>query len=187
MLENVKQDKRERLTGAAKALFYQAGVQNTSLADIAQAAEVPLGNVYYHFKTKDALIEAVIAAHAADIHAELARYNAEAEPLVRLRAFVRRGLPYKDALTRFGCPYITLCAELSKGDARSAESAATLFNLYLGWLERQFRDLGRADAAELALETFSTLQGAFIITYVTHAPQLLEQQTARLERWISAL
>ena len=187
MLESTKQSKRDRLTGAAKTLFYQAGVQNTSIADIAQAAEVPLGNVYYHFKTKDALIEAVIAAHAADIHAELARYNAETDPRARLRAFVRRGLPYKDSLARFGCPYITLCAELAKSDARSAESAATLFNLYLEWLERQFQGLGRADAAELALETFSTVQGAFVITHATHAPQLLEQQTARLEGWVNTL
>ena len=185
MVQNAKQHKRERLTGAAKTLFYQAGIQNTSIADIAQAADVPLGNVYYHFKTKDALIEAVIAVHAADIHAELARYNAETDPRARLRAFVRRGLPHKNSLARFGCPYITLCAELSKGDARSAESATTLFNLYLEWLERQFRDLGRADAAELALETFATMQGTFVITHATHTPYLLEQQTVRLEHRIS--
>lgn len=179
--------KRERLTEAAKTLFYQNGVQNTSLADIAQAAEVPLGNVYYHFKTKDALTEAVVAAHAADIHAELARYNAEADSRKRLQAFVRRGLPYKDQLVRFGCPYITLCAELAKSNASSAESAAILFNLYLEWLGRQFRNLGRADAADLALETFSSVQGAFVITHTTRDARPLEQQTTRLERWVDSL
>lgn len=179
--------KRERLTAAAKTLFYQGGVEDTSLADIAQAADVPPGNVYYHFKTKDALIEAVIASHAADIHAELARYNAEPDPKARLRLFVRRGLPHKDLLVRFGCPYATLCAELAKGDAQPAGSAATLFKLYLEWLGRQFRELGRADAADLALETLSAIQGAFVITHATHAPQLLERQTARLERWVESL
>ena len=185
MLLNVKRSKRERLTGAAKTLFLPGRYPEHEHCRHRPSCRCSLGNVYYHFKTKDALVEAVIAAHAADIYDELARYNAETDPRARLRAFVRRGLPHKNSLARFGCPYITLCAELSKGDARSAESATTLFNLYLEWLERQFRDLGRADAAELALETFATMQGAFVITHATHTPYLLEQQTARLEHRIS--
>jgi len=52
--------KRDRLIEAAKAKFYQQGVACTTLADIAQQAQVPLGNVYYHFRTKEALVEAVV-------------------------------------------------------------------------------------------------------------------------------
>ncbi len=48
--------KRDRLVEAAKTMFYQQGVTRSTLADIAQQAQVPLGNVYYHFRTKDALI-----------------------------------------------------------------------------------------------------------------------------------
>jgi len=51
---------REALSEAALELFYQQGVANTSLADIAGAAGVPTGNVYYHFRSKEALVEAVI-------------------------------------------------------------------------------------------------------------------------------
>ena len=42
--------KRDRLIEAATSLFYQHGVTATTLAAIAQQAEVPLGNVYYHFR-----------------------------------------------------------------------------------------------------------------------------------------
>ena len=52
--------KRDRLVEAATIMFYQHGVTCTTLADIAERAEVPLGNIYYHFRTKDALVEAVI-------------------------------------------------------------------------------------------------------------------------------
>jgi hypothetical protein len=41
------------LIAAAYALVYRRGVARTSLADIAQAADVPVGDVYYYFKTKD--------------------------------------------------------------------------------------------------------------------------------------
>lgn len=56
--------KRERLAAAAAEVLHAQGVAQTTLADIAQAAEVPVGNVYYYFKTKDELVEAAIDAHA---------------------------------------------------------------------------------------------------------------------------
>src|SRR5712672_903890 len=59
--------KRDRLIEAAKTLFYQQGVTGTTLANIAERAKVPLGNVYYHFRTKDALIEAVVQAHVQEL------------------------------------------------------------------------------------------------------------------------
>ena len=52
--------KRERLIAAAVELVYRQGVARTTLADIAQAADVPVGNVYYYFKTKDDIIAAVV-------------------------------------------------------------------------------------------------------------------------------
>jgi AcrR family transcriptional regulator len=39
--------KRERLVAAASELIYRRGVARTTLADIAQAADVPVGNVYF--------------------------------------------------------------------------------------------------------------------------------------------
>lgn len=56
--------KRERLAAAAAQVLHTQGIAQTTLADIAQAAEVPVGNVYYYFKTKDQLVEAAIDAHA---------------------------------------------------------------------------------------------------------------------------
>jgi AcrR family transcriptional regulator len=48
-------DKRSRLLSAAVDLAYQNGFGATSLADIVRGAEVPLGNVYYYFKTRTRL------------------------------------------------------------------------------------------------------------------------------------
>src|SRR6266852_8058083 len=53
-------DKRSRLVSAAVDLAYQNGFGATSLADIAREAEVPLGNVFYYFKTKDEIGEAIV-------------------------------------------------------------------------------------------------------------------------------
>src|SRR5262244_2659995 len=63
--------KRERLIAAARELVYRQGVARTTLADIAQAADVPVGNVYYYFKTKDDIVAAAIESHAGDVRALL--------------------------------------------------------------------------------------------------------------------
>ena len=53
-------DKRSRLIEAAVKLVHRQGFNKTTLADIALESEVPLGNVYYYFKTKDDIGQALI-------------------------------------------------------------------------------------------------------------------------------
>ena len=50
-----KSDKRERLLDAAAESFWVDGYAATSLADIAERSQVPVGNIYYYFKTKAAI------------------------------------------------------------------------------------------------------------------------------------
>ena len=54
-----KNDKRDRLIDAANDLIYQQTFNATTLADIAAKANVPLGNVYYYFKTKDDILNLI--------------------------------------------------------------------------------------------------------------------------------
>ena len=59
-MRTAQPDKRTRLIETATKLAYARGFRETSLADIAAAARVPVGNVYYYFKTKEELAEAVV-------------------------------------------------------------------------------------------------------------------------------
>src|SRR6266851_10371358 len=77
--------KRARLVASALDLLYRQGVARTTLADVAEAADVPIGNVYYYFKTKDALVEAVIDAHADSLRAMFASFERHHDPRARLR------------------------------------------------------------------------------------------------------
>ena len=64
--------KRERLIAAARQTVYEQGIEKTTLADIAAAAGIPLGNVYYYFKTKNDLVQAVVEAHLNEARGMLA-------------------------------------------------------------------------------------------------------------------
>src|ERR1700730_6869116 len=96
--------KRERLMAAACELMYRQGVEKTTLADIAQAADVPLGNVYYYFKTKDEIIGAVIEAHIQGIEETITLLERRHRtPKSRLKALIRVLADQRDMLAEYGC------------------------------------------------------------------------------------
>jgi AcrR family transcriptional regulator len=51
---------REQLLAQALVLFARRGVSNTSLDDVATAAGVTKGAIYWHFRHKDALFQAIL-------------------------------------------------------------------------------------------------------------------------------
>src|SRR5260370_13415560 len=118
-------DKRARLIETAMKLAYQHGFRDTSLADIAEAAHVPLGNVYYYFKTKDELGEAVVERRLAEFRAFRDELDRLSSPQERLVAFVERIHRNRGQLARGGSPLGGPFPELhQEGGAVAKESAA---------------------------------------------------------------
>jgi AcrR family transcriptional regulator len=180
--------KRERLVGAAADLLYRQGVEKTTLADIAQAADVPLGNIYYYFKTKDAIVDAVVDAHVRGIEETIAsldrRYHS---PKGRLKALIRSLADQHDVIAQFGCPHGTLCSELEKKGRGDDHAAARLVETPIAWVQEQFRSMGRHDARALAVEFIASYQGTAMLTQALREPALLSREGRRLERWIDSL
>ena len=112
--------KRDRLIEAAKALFAQQGVARTTLAEIALVAEVPLGNVYYHFRTKESLVEAVIQAHIQDVQTMLAQCDLLPDPRERLLALLAVEREAEPMVMGSGCPHGSLSQELTKEESALA-------------------------------------------------------------------
>jgi AcrR family transcriptional regulator len=181
-------DKRERLVTAAYELVYRQGVVRTTLADIAEAADVPPGNVYYYFKTKDDIVAAVVGAHVQQIESTLNELERRhRSPKARLTGLVRFLAKQADSTSRYGCPHGTLSSELGKRDAGVDPMAASLMQTQLDWAERQFRSLGRRDAHDLAVELLVSYQGSAVLANALGQPELMTRQGRRLEKWIDAL
>ncbi len=182
-----KTDKRERLVQAAKVLIHQQGFNLTTLADIAQEADVPLGNVYYYFKTKEAIGEAVIGKRAAEYADMLARLDEIPEPASRIRGFIDSSVEDLELIARYGCAVGGLCQELGKQGGSLADQAAKLLHDILEWTEKQFRAIGYADkAADYALNLVSSIQGMHLLTHTFKDPQLAKRQTETLLSWLES-
>jgi TetR/AcrR family transcriptional repressor of nem operon len=180
--------KRERLVVAASQLLHQKGVESTTLVDIAAAADVPAGNVYYYFKTKDEIITAVVQAHVEQAKAAVAAIDERhRSPKSRLKALLGELAGQSEIVTQYGCPHGSLCSELDKRPGGTDFALAELMRVPIEWAEQQFRALGRRDAHDLAMSLLASYQGSALLTNTLRDPSVLAREARRLDRWIDTL
>jgi TetR/AcrR family transcriptional regulator, transcriptional repressor for nem operon len=179
--------KRERLVAAARETIYQQGIEKTTLADIAAAACVPLGNVYYYFKTKQDIVAAVVQSHRTEAHEMLtAVEDAYDNPRDRLKALFGALTQQADLIARYGCPHGSLCLELDKR-ADDHALAERLMREPVDWARRQFAAMGCPDADDLAFEVIARYQGMALLSSTFRDPTLMTREAARVSAWLDAL
>jgi TetR/AcrR family transcriptional repressor of nem operon len=188
MVTTQSAEKRGRLIQAAMRLAYRHGFGQTSLADIAEEAEVPLGNVYYYFKTKEEFGKAIIGERLLQAKALQQKLDKMLSPEQRLCAFVQMTVDNREMLARGGCPIGTLCTELHKEGGALAKHSAALFTDLLTWLKAQFSELHeKADAQGLAVHLLSALQGIAVLAHTLRDPNIVVAEARRLQGWIQTV
>lgn len=177
---------RERIVDQADQLFYERGYEHTSFADIAAGVGLSRGNFYHHFKTKDEILEAVIAARTLKTQAMLQAWEAEAPtPAARIGRFIDMMVMNGPRLRRHGCPVGTLCTELSKLAHPSLPSASHLFTLFREWLRAQFKALGaKAAADDLAMHLLLRSQGIATLASAFDDEAFIAREVRQLHQWL---
>ena len=180
---------RERIVEAARSLFHRQGFEATSFSDIAREAGIPRGNFYYHFKSKDELLLAVIERWQGYLREALQRIEAAApDPLEQIRRMLR--VPLEEAVTNveYGCPLGSLVYELRKAEHPDEvrAQAVGLFDVLADWLAMRLEALGwtSEEARPMALRLLSRLQGAILLASAYEDPRLLEGEIDDLYDWI---
>lgn len=86
--EETTQKRRWLIVDAAVACFLEKGFHQTSVRDIAQKAEISLGNLYNHFNGKDALIAEIAMLEAAEITSFEQGLMTRGDPAASVEKFV---------------------------------------------------------------------------------------------------
>jgi TetR/AcrR family transcriptional regulator, transcriptional repressor for nem operon len=179
---------RSRLLRSAEKTTYRYGFGNTAIADIAKQARIPLGNVYYYFKTKDDIGTAVVELRVSRFRRLLQELDKASSPKERLCGFVEIKIKNREGLARNGCPVGTLCSELRKLGGPAAHKSKVLFATALRWMESQFKALGRGrDSRGLAVHLLSATQGVCVLAHTFHDPGMIAIEATRLKKWIRSL
>jgi AcrR family transcriptional regulator len=185
--ERKRQDKKHKLLIAAKTLIHKKGFGDTTLADIAHEADVPLGNVYYYFKTKEAIGLAVIEQRFKDW--EMWRKKAMGQPIVlsRLVLFLQNFMSCEiEAEMTF--PMGHLCEEFSREGGALATSSKKFLKSFIDWLEEQFQLMGLAERALSTAYTFLAMaQGAMLLGQALQDDVIINRQKNLIERWLTGL
>ncbi len=179
---------RDHIVEAADQLFYRQGFEHTSFSDLADAVRITRGNFYYHFKSKDEILDAVIDVRLANTRKMLQRWEIETKnPADRIRNFIHFLIANRAKIERYGCPVGTLCSELAKLNHASQAEAAMLFTLFRTWLRRQFTLLGRkADADTLAMHLLARSQGAATLANAFRNEKFIRQEVKLMCDWLKS-
>jgi TetR/AcrR family transcriptional regulator, transcriptional repressor for nem operon len=180
---------RDQIIDAADQLFYQQGFEHTSFAHIAKAINISRGNFYYHFKTKDEILDAVIQRRLINTQAMLEQWEAKGKtPADRVRCFIDMLFANRSKIKHFGCPVGTLCTELAKLGHPSQGEANRLFSLFRVWLKRQFEKLGsKQEADELAMHLLAFSQGIATLSSAFNDEKFIRREVDHLHGWLSTI
>jgi len=91
-LERVREQSRERILGAALALFARQGYERTSIREIAREAKISQGLMYNYYAGKDELLAAIFARGMLAAREGFAPASADAEPAERIERLIRGSL-----------------------------------------------------------------------------------------------
>lgn len=186
---SIEPSTRKRIVEAADMLFYQRGFEKTSFADIANAVKLSRGNFYYHFRTKDEILAAVIELRSVRTQSMLDAWTGSAPtPSSRLSCFAEMLIHNREDIQRYGCPVGTLCAELTKLEHPEKHSAGMIFGQFRRWLGEQFEALGYTeDADALAMHLLSRSQGIAALANAFHDEVFIRHEVQLIEEWLESL
>src|SRR5258706_13998122 len=95
-MQKTKPKKQPGLFKTAVKLAYRHGFRTTSLADIAEAPNVPVGNVYYYFKTKDEIGEAIVEQRLLELRTLQEQWDQRGSPKEPLLAGIEQTFNNRD-------------------------------------------------------------------------------------------
>ena len=179
----VRTNKRDKLVNAANRLFLEKGTDLTTLADIAQAADVPLGNIYYYFKTKKEIIIDIIKLRHTELELLLSNIEGQhAEPIAQIKTFMEIFLNVNQPEEQtIGAMITSFWQDITKSKDVMLDDFLPLPNLVLQWLVKRFEALGKVNAKEHAIGLLSSMQGLLLMNSSPVAKEQLPIQAKFIE------
>ncbi len=159
---------RDELIESAVEVFHARGFNGCSVQDIVEAAGIPKGSFYNHFKSKEALGVEVVRAYTRLVGAYLEEagageiFSGDGTPLERIRAYFEAVIEQNvSSGVRKGCLLGNFATELAP---HSAEIANAVTDALDNWSAAVARALAQAqEAGELPKDVDVEALGRYLV------------------------
>ncbi|UGY00710.1 TetR/AcrR family transcriptional regulator [Bradyrhizobium quebecense] len=168
---------RERIVQAANSLFYSEGIRRVSVDEVAAKAGLTKRTLYYHFKSKDDLVAAYLAARDQPNLALFRKWFAEADGALPVKVeAIFKNLARSARHPKWkGCGFLRTSAELANMPGHPAiRIGAAHKKKFEDWLRATFAEQGIADPLKLARQILLLLDGSFAVVLLHRDASYME-------------
>jgi AcrR family transcriptional regulator len=168
---------QERIISAASRLFYSEGIRAVGVDAVAEKAGVTKKTLYYHFKSKDDLVTAYLAARDQPNLALFKQWfdAADGGLAAKVRAIFTNLAKSARHPKWKGCGFLRTSAELANMPGHPAiKLGAAHKKKFESWLCATFKAEGIAGAPLLARQMVLLLDGSFAVVLLHRDPSYVE-------------
>ncbi|MCP5000674.1 MAG: TetR/AcrR family transcriptional regulator [Hyphomicrobiales bacterium] len=176
---------RAGLVAAAARLFWHQGYDATSLADIARISDIPLGNVYYYFRSKSDFALAVADVFVAETELMLSEIEqGDGKPRERLSSLIARLARSLKSRVDHGCPIAFAVRDFSASAPAASRRAGESFSLLTGFIARELGRTGMRPSLALATArgAVAEWQGGMMLAFALKDATVLSESFRRMEQ-----
>jgi TetR/AcrR family transcriptional regulator, transcriptional repressor for nem operon len=186
---------RDRIVHAAMQLFATRGYDATSIADILAKAKVRSGSLYYQFKSKEAVLSAVLDAYLDGLWPMVMNpaFARTTDPIERVFAVLA---DYRARLVGTGltytCPIGRLALEVGERIPAARKRIAANFAQWAGAIEGCLVEAGprlpaTLDRSATATFVLSLMEGAVMQSKTARSLAPFDATVSQLRTYLSAL
>lgn len=193
--EDIKQHNLAKIKQTAAVLFFEQGIEQTTMNQIAAAASVSKVSLYKHFASKFAIVTDIYEEYLAERGMRYAAYLREQDLsklsgveqlrcVLRLFTFVSEDDPmFYSLLVEYNTHLLRYEPNLAKVDALYELIDAHIWPFFLRALEkgREDKSLSYASAPEELFELISgALRGIYMSFFLKHIPDMTKERFGAL-------
>ena len=172
---------RERIVAAANRLFYREGIRAVSVDAVAEEAGITKRSLYYHFKSKDDLIEAYLAYRDQPNLDAFKRWFDEKDGSTaeKIEAIFQGLLKTASHPKWKGCGFLRTSAELANLPGHPAIVLGAAHKKKIeSWLAECLAANGIDNADAIARQIILLIDGAFAVVMLHRDPTYLNSAGA---------
>jgi AcrR family transcriptional regulator len=176
---------RTKAVEVAAQLFLRQGYSYVSMDEVVRASGVSKSNIYYHFKNKEELLQAVVQYWIAQYESELylllsQREREVTERIYSFMALLSAGMEGRDY--KGSCPFITLYMQTPASAPEVKESIARFFRELQPMMEKLLQqgvDRGEfrkgIEPGPVAALFIAALEGSLVLAETARDIGIIEQ------------